>query len=74
MEPKFGGLWEPLRVSLERLGSILGRLWDRLGGVLGRLGGVLGRLGRKIKKSFKNQWKINDFGGVLGSKTSQDKT
>ena len=26
MEPKFGGLWERLRVSLERLGSVLGRL------------------------------------------------
>ena len=49
---KFGGLWEPLRVSLERLGGILGRLWDRLGGVLGRLGGVLGRLGRVLQASW----------------------
>ena len=52
MEPKFVGLWERLRVSLERLGSVLGRLWGRLGGVLGRLGGVLGRLGRVLQASW----------------------
>ena len=52
MEPKFGGLWERLRVSLERLGSVLGRLWGRLGGVLGRLGGILGRLERVLQASW----------------------
>ena len=52
MEPNFGGLWDRLRVSLKRLGSVLGRLWDRLGGVLGRLGGVLGRLGRVLQASW----------------------
>ena len=52
MEPKFGGLWERLGVSLERLGGVLGRLWGRLGGVLGRLGGVLGRLGRVLQASW----------------------
>ena len=30
MEPTFGGLWERLGVSLERLGAVLGRLWGRL--------------------------------------------
>ena len=52
IKPIFGGLWERLRVSLERLGSVLGRLGGRLGGVLGRLGGVLGRLGRVLKASW----------------------
>ena len=52
IKPIFGGLWERLRVSLERLGSVLGRLWGRLGGVLGRLGGVLGRLGRVLQASW----------------------
>ena len=52
-KPKIGGLWDPLGVSLERLGGVLGRLWDRLGGVLGRLGGVLGRLGRVLGASWR---------------------
>ena len=73
--PLLGPSWPPLGPVLGPSWAVLGPLgpsWGPLGGLLGCLGAVLGASWavlerRKAKKatrpkSFKNQWKINDFG------------
>ena len=70
LEPSWGPLrpsWRPLGLSwgpLGLFGGRLGRLLGRLGAILGASWAVLERREAKIArtpKTFKNQWKSNDF-------------